>query len=87
MTLERQLRILESIPESEFDNYISSLNLPSQHLLFGEKDHLAIINNKFHEMIALLTENEDEPKPVLMSIKNATHVAFLGVFSVDSRND
>ena len=56
--LTQQLRSLENIPENEFDEYITSLNIPYQQSFFIDKESLSTVNSKHKEVKDLLFKSK-----------------------------
>lgn len=81
--LTQQLRSLEKIPENEFDDYISSLNIPYQQFFFIDKESLPTVNSKHKEIQDLLFKSHEKHETMIDIIRNSTHLAIFGAFSMD----
>ena len=81
--LTQQLRSLEKIPERDFNEYITSLNLPDQQFFFIDKASLSTVNSKHKEVKDLLFKSHEEQATMIDIIKNSTHSAIFGVYSLD----
>ncbi len=81
--LTQQLRLLEKIPENEFDDYISSLNIPYQQFFFINKESLSTVNSKHKEIKDLLFKSHERHETMVDIIRNSTHLAIFGAFSMD----
>ncbi len=81
--LTQQLRSLEKIPENEFDDHISSLNIPYQQFFFIDEDSLSAVNSKHKEIKDLLFKSHERHETMVDIIRNSTHLAIFGAFSMD----
>ena len=81
--LTQQLRSLENIPENEFDEYITSLNIPYQQSFFIDKESLSTVNSKHKEVKDLLFKSHEKHSTMIDIIRNSTHSAIFGAYSLD----
>ncbi len=81
--LTQQLRSLEKIPENKFEEYISTLNIPYQQFFFIDKASLSAVNSKHKEIMELLFRSHEKHNTMIDIIRNSTHLAIFGAFSMD----
>lgn len=81
--LTQQLRSLEKIPENEFENYITSLKIPFQQIFFIDKESLPEVNSKHKEISELLFKSHEKNTTMVDIIRNSTHSAIFGAYSMD----
>ena len=81
--LTQQQRSLENIPENEFDDYITSLNIPYQQFFFIDRDSLSTVNSKHKEVKDLLFKSHEKHSTMIDIIKNSSHSAIFGAYSLD----
>ena len=81
--LTQQLRSLEKIPEHQFNDYINTLNIPYQQIFFFDTESLSTLNSKHREVKDSLFKSHEKNKTMLDIIRNSTHFAIFGAFSMD----
>ena len=81
--LTQQLRSLEKIPENEFNDYISRVNIPYQQFFFIDKESLPVVNSRHNEIKNLLFKSHEKHKTMVDIIRNSTHLAIFGAFSME----
>lgn len=83
MILNQQARLLEKIPEATFTETMETLNLPYQQFFFVTKDTLPIINSSHQEVMNQIHEKSKNHAKMIDLIKDASHVAIFGAYTLD----
>ncbi|MHA2327808.1 MAG: winged helix-turn-helix domain-containing protein [Candidatus Hodarchaeales archaeon] len=83
MVLNQQARLLEKMPESNFAEFMETLNLPYQQFFFATKDTLPIINSNHQEIHTQLHQKSKKYDTMIELIKNSSHVALFGAYALE----
>ena len=81
--LTQHLRSLEKVPEHQFNDHINTLNIPFQQIFFIDKESLSIVNSKHKEIKDSLFQAHEKNKTMVDIIRNSSHFAIFGAFSMD----
>ena len=81
--LNQQARILESIPDSELDEYVKTIGLPEELFFCVDREDIPIILSKNEEIFKEVEKRRKQPHSVLDIIRDSSHVTFFGAYPFD----
>ncbi|MFX0063172.1 MAG: winged helix-turn-helix transcriptional regulator [Candidatus Hermodarchaeota archaeon] len=81
--LNQQVRTLEKIPDSEFDNYFRKLKLPDLEFYFLDEKTLPILKSKHKEIKAQMSSMQENGKKTLDFLKKSSHVSLFGIYPME----
>jgi len=81
--LKQQARVLEKIPEKEFDDYMNSLGLPHQQFFFVDKETLPVIRDNHQATHDQIHGKQKKHESMIELIRKSTHIALFGAYPLD----